>query len=93
MAKKLGDTHLGKVSLVKLDNESYLFKIDQCIWADTYHPQMNPHDVTCPFALIALAIYQITTGRDVCMADSEFSSHGSVTKVGPRSSIMDKLVG
>ena len=93
MARKLREMGLGELTLEKIGGEDYLLRIDSCVWADTYHPQLKSHEVTCPWALIAMAVYQIKENRRVHVADSEFTPRGSITKIQPASKIVFSLVG
>jgi len=46
-------------------------------------PQEKETDVTCPLALIALFLYQASTGNKVFVPDSRYTEKGSTTKIRP----------
>ncbi|MCW4048415.1 MAG: hypothetical protein NWE89_01630 [Candidatus Bathyarchaeota archaeon] len=85
---KLG---LGKISLSNIGNDNYLFRLDECVWAEISHKRKKQKDVTCPWALIAMALYQASTGNKVFVADSEYLPNGTITKIRPVSDIYNVL--
>ncbi len=82
---------LGKVVLEKMGQDNYLFRYEKCVWAGFCHPRMKVYDVTCPWALIAMALFQVSTGKGVFIADSEYLTDGSVTKVRPISDLSRQI--
>jgi hypothetical protein len=63
----------------KVDSEKYVLKVDGCIWASHIHEELKPKDVTCPYALLAMAVFEKVTGRKVKVADSIYLQTGTET--------------
>ena len=91
LAGQVEKMKLGKVVLEKLDHDSYLFRYEQCVWAELCHQGVKRYDVPCPWALIALALFQASTGHKVFIADSEYLPDGTVTKIRPVSDISRQI--
>lgn len=68
-----------KVKFEKIGPEKFLFSVDGCAFSDPCHKLLDPKDVTCTYALIAMALFQSVTGKKVKPAMSEFSSEGAKT--------------
>lgn len=69
-----------KVS-VERDGDRYLLDIDGCAFAEEVHPMLSPRDVTCPWAIVAMAIAQKTGKRSVRMNLSDFGPTGAKTTI------------
>lgn len=83
-AKELEKTGFVKeVSFEKLEPQRYQFNVDGCAFAEYTHDLLNPKDVACPFALIAMAIFQSVTGKKVKPAESDFMLDGTQTVIEP----------
>jgi hypothetical protein len=67
----------------KVGPEKYLLCVDGCIWAKHIHRELNPKDVTCPHALIAMALFERHTGRKVKVAESKYLPEGTETVIEP----------
>jgi hypothetical protein len=65
----------------KVDSEKYVLKVDGCIWASHIHEELKPEDVTCPYALLAMAVFEKVTGRKVKVADSNYLQTGTETTI------------
>jgi hypothetical protein len=63
----------------KVDSEKYVLKVDGCIWASHIHEELKPKDVTCPYALLAMAVFEKVTGRKVKVTDSIYLQTGTET--------------
>jgi hypothetical protein len=59
----------------------YVLHIDRCIYAEDVHSMLKPKDVICPWALIAMAIFEMAEGKRVKNAWSEYSELGSKTRI------------
>lgn len=78
--KQLLKTGLVKeVTFEKLGPEKFLFSVDGCTFSNPCHKLLDPKDVTCTYALIAMALFQSATGKTVKPALSEFSPEGAET--------------
>jgi len=65
----------------KLGPERHVFHVEGCAFAEFSHGLLKPRDVVCPFALIAMSMFQSVTGKKVKVADSEFTSDGTKTLI------------
>lgn len=72
-----------KVTFEKLGPEKFLFSVDGCAFSNPCHKLLNPKDVTCTYALLAMALFQSKTGKKVKPAMSEFSPEGAKTIIEP----------
>ena len=63
----------------KLGPDRYIFNVEGCAFAEYAHDLLRPKDVACPYALIAMSIFQSVTGKKVKNAESLFTSTGAGT--------------
>jgi hypothetical protein len=70
-----------KVEFEKLSPKKYVLHIDECMYAEHIHHLLKPKDVTCPWALLAMSIFESVVGKEVKNAESEFTELGSKTKI------------
>jgi len=68
-----------RVYVRKLSRYRIELIVDDCVFAQHVHPFLEPRDVTCPCAVIAMAIFEKYTGLRVKLADSYFTPRGSKT--------------
>jgi len=66
---------------IRKEGSGYLMEIDGCAFAEHVHHMLNPKDVTCPWAIIAMSIAQKASGQGVKMSLSEFTPKGSKTLI------------
>jgi len=69
------------VRFEKLADEKYVLHIDECAWARHIHSELKPEDVTCPLALLAMAVFEEITGKRVKLAHSKYMSDGTKTTI------------
>ena len=62
-------------------NPSHVLHCEGCAYAPHVHTLLMPQDVTCPWAIFAMALFQGITKRRVRMNSSEFTSSGSKTVI------------
>jgi hypothetical protein len=73
-------------TLEKTGEEKYVFRVEGCIWAGKVHTrQVSLKDVTCPYALIAMAFYKKYKGFISRENDSEYFHDGTETVLEPAS--------
>jgi hypothetical protein len=65
----------------KLGAQKYTVHVDGCSWAPEAHKKLNPKDLTCPFALMAMSVVQAHSGNNVRFADSEYLKEGTKTRI------------
>jgi hypothetical protein len=71
-------------TLEKIDEDKYVFKVEGCVWAGKVHTrQVSLKDVTCPYALIAMALYKKYKGIISKENDSEYFYNGTQTTLEP----------
>ncbi len=69
-----------KCTLDKIDENSYTFKVEGCIWAGKVHTrQTSLNDVTCPYALLTMALYKKYKGFISKENESEYFYNGTET--------------
>jgi len=83
LAGQIRNLGIADVSLTETGPQAYLFHVRECIWAEYIHGRKKETDVTYPLALIALSLYQASTGNKVFVADSHYTEKGSTTKIRP----------
>jgi len=67
----------------KLSPERYILHVDRCVWAPHIHNELKPKDVTCPYALMAMSIFEEVLKSKVKVADSEYHENGTKTTIEP----------
>jgi len=67
------------VAFKKLGAERYAFLVDGCAFAKYAHDLLKPRDVACPYALVAMSIFQSVTGKKVKSNESYFTPNGAET--------------
>lgn len=72
-----------KFQFEKISPNTYILHVEGCVWAPHIHKELNPKDVTCPLALIAMSIYEDVSKHKVQVADSEYSENGTKTRIEP----------
>jgi hypothetical protein len=71
---------------VKVNEGKYVFKAEGCIWSGKVHTrQVSLKDVTCPYALVVMALYKKYKGFSSSENDSEYFSNGTETIIEPAS--------
>lgn len=75
-----------RATIEKQPQRGYILKIEGCAFNQNneVHELLTPKDVTCPWAMIAMAIYSKYTGRKIQVTDSTFEKDLSVTKIKER---------
>lgn len=67
----------------KLSPNTYILHIDECVWASHIHSELKPKDATCPYALVAMSIFEEVSKCKVKVADSEYTEKGCRTRIEP----------
>ncbi|MCL6579119.1 MAG: hypothetical protein K6T73_06990 [Candidatus Bathyarchaeota archaeon] len=70
-------------SFRKVDAERFVLRVDGCVWARHVHGELEPKDVPCPLALVAMAAFEKMSGKKVRVADSEYFEEGTETVIEP----------
>ena len=65
----------------KLAPKKYVLHVEGCAWAPHIHSELKPEDVTCPFALMAMAVFEEVTKERVKLADSTYITDGTKTVI------------
>jgi len=73
-------------ALEKVGEDKYVFRVEGCIWAGKVHTrQVSLKDVTCPYALVAMALYKKYKGFVSSENESEYFYNGTKTVLEPAS--------
>lgn len=76
-----------KCTLDKVGEDKYAFRVEGCIWAGKVHTrQVSLNDVTCPYALVTMALYKKYKGFISKENESEYFFNGTETILEPASS-------
>lgn len=59
----------------------YVFHVDGCFWAPHIHKKLGIEGFLCPYALMAMSIFQTKTGEKVKFTTSKFLENGSETSI------------
>jgi hypothetical protein len=71
--------------LEKIEENKYVFRVEGCIWSGKVHTQVNLKDVTCPYAMVAMALYKKFKGQVANERESEYFYNGTETILEPSS--------
>jgi len=73
-------------TLDKIGEDKYAFRVEGCIWSGKVHNrQVSLKDVTCPYALVAMALYKKYKGFISTENQSEYFYNGTETILEPAS--------
>jgi hypothetical protein len=61
--------------------KEFVLRVDGCAWASHIHEELKPKDVTCPYALIAMAIFEKYTGEKPEETESKYFADGTETEI------------
>ena len=71
-------------TLEKVNEGKYVFRVEGCIWAGKVHNrQVSLKDVTCPYAIVAMALYKKYKGFISKENESEYFYNGTETVLEP----------
>jgi hypothetical protein len=65
----------------RLGSERYMMHVEGCAFANPSHDFLKPTDVLCPYAFIAMSIFQSVTGKKVKITESAFTAQGTKTLI------------
>ena len=71
--------------LEKIAEDKYVFRVEGCIWSGKVHTQVDLKDVTCPYAMVAMALYRKFKGQVANERESEYFYNGTETILEPSS--------
>ncbi len=71
---------VGEVSVHSAEG-GFQFVVKHCMFAEHVHELLQPRDVTCPYALLAMFLVKKNTGREVEDSLSAFSKTDSHTPI------------
>jgi hypothetical protein len=66
---------------IERSDDRYISIVEGCSFAQSVHSMLKPTDVTCPWAIVTMAVLQSVGKRKVKVNPSEFSSSGSRTTI------------
>lgn len=71
-------------TLQKTGEGRYIFRVEGCIWSGKVHTrQVSLNDVTCPYAIVAMALYKKYNGFISNENESEYFHDGTETILEP----------
>jgi hypothetical protein len=71
-------------TLESMEEDRYVFRVEGCIWSGKVHNrQVSLKDVTCPYALVIMALYKKFKGQAANETESEYFSNGTETPIEP----------
>jgi hypothetical protein len=76
---------VGACSVESIGEDRYVFRVEKCIFAPKVHSQVNVEDVTCPYGLVAMALYKKFKGQIANERESEYHANGTETILEPAS--------
>ena len=65
----------------KVNDQTYILHVERCAWAKHIHSELKPEDVTCPYALMAMAVFETVTKEKVKLASSKYEEEGTLTTI------------
>lgn len=74
---------VGSCTYKKLGEDKYVFKVEDCIWANYIHKMLEPKDVVCPYGLVAMSLYKKFKGCTINNRESTYYSNGTETVLEP----------
>ena len=73
-------------TLENVGEDEYVFRVEGCIWSGKVHDrEVSLKDVTCPFALVVMALYKKYKGQVAEETESEYFYNGTETIIEPAS--------
>jgi hypothetical protein len=73
-----GSGFVRKYRFEKLSPNKFVLHVDGCLWAKHIHQMLEPKDVICPQALVAMAIFEKIVGK-IKPTTSEYYEEGTKT--------------
>jgi hypothetical protein len=70
------------LSLQEQDENQYVLRVEGCVFAGKVHKLANTKDVTCPYAVIAMALFNKYKGKLPVEKESFYFEHGTQTVIG-----------
>jgi len=67
----------------KLSTKKYVLHVEGCIWVPHIHKKLKPRDIICPYAFIAMSLFEEVLKNKVKIVYSEFHKNGSKTRIEP----------
>lgn len=67
----------------KSENGRYVVAVEGCVWANHIHHELEPKDVICPWAMVAMAIVQKFKVERMTETESKYLPDGSETVIEP----------
>ena len=71
------------LTLQELDQNQYMLRVEGCIFAGKVHKLVNTKDVACPYAIIAMSLYNKFKGKAANEEESTYFEGGTQTIIKP----------
>ena len=69
------------LTLQELDPDQYTLRVEGCIFAGKVHKLVNTKDVTCPYAMVAMSLYNKFKGKPAIERESLYFESGTQTTI------------
>ena len=66
-------------TLDQLDQDQYTIRVEGCIFAGKVHKMVNTKDVTCPYAMVAMSLFNKFKGKPAIERESTYFEDGTQT--------------
>jgi len=63
------------------DQDQYTIRVEGCIFAGKVHKLVNTKDVTCPYAMVAMSLFNKFKGKPVIERESTYFEDGTQTVI------------
>jgi hypothetical protein len=63
----------------ELDQDQYSLRVEGCIFAGKVHKMCNTKDVTCPYAMVAMSLFNKLKGKPAIERESTYFESGTQT--------------
>jgi hypothetical protein len=67
------------LTLDQLDQDQYTIRVEGCIFAGKVHKMVNTKDVTCPYAMVAMSLFNKFKGKPAIERESTYFEDGTQT--------------
>ena len=71
------------LTIEELDPDQYSIRVEGCIFAGKVHKMVNTKDVTCPYAMVAMSLFNKFKGKPAIERESTYFENGTQTIIEP----------
>lgn len=70
---------INSLTIQELDQDQYTIRVESCIFAGKVHKMVNTNDVTCPYAMVAMSLFNKFKGKPAIERESTYFENGTQT--------------